>query len=433
MKNIFYLTTKYKEHKGNISFANLTNTLRTLWLTIITLFISSIVNAQSLEILFKQATENNPQLKSLHLNYVAEQFKADQITLKNPEIGLGVPILAPETRLGPQVVMISASQMFPWFGTLNAKRDVYISMSKAKYELISALKLELFNQIKVAYYQLLFLDEKTVIINDFLAIYKTLENVSLAKVESGESTITDVLRIQLKSQEFSQELNIINNLKLNYFDVINELTNQDFGTKITTEPIPNSELIDYNLEAYQKRIANNHPLINKLNSDIETSQFKQKVNSKSNQPTIGLGIDYSLVNQRTDANPLNNGQDIFIPKVKLSIPIYRKSYRSVNKQEEFYQDQLAQNKITIQNKLTRQIITNKTKYDNAILKIELYHQQIKTTKMAYDVLLANYSSSGKGFDDLLDIQNQLLKYKLGLKQEKLNKLNSIANINRLIG
>ncbi|NQX98695.1 MAG: hypothetical protein HRT73_12570, partial [Flavobacteriales bacterium] len=56
------------------------------------------------------------------------------------------------------------------------------------------------------------------VINEFILIYKTLESVSLSKVESGESTIVDVLRIQLKIQYFNQELNIIGNARGLFFE-----------------------------------------------------------------------------------------------------------------------------------------------------------------------------------------------------------------------
>jgi len=360
-------------------------------------------------------------------------LKVDQVSqLPNPEVGVGVPILKPETRLGPQLMMVSVSQMFPWFGTLKSKENVVVAMSKAKYERISALKLDLFSKVKIAYYQIYFLNEKTDILKGFIEIFKTIESVALAKVESGQSTTADVLRIQLKLQELNQELNIIENQKLNYSATINQLTHQTAETIIQpTDVFDNPALLNFDLEAYKQNIQNHHPLILKIDQQIEASKQQQVVNSNTNKPKIGVGIDYSLVNPRTDANPTNNGQDILIPKVKISVPLYRKSYHAKNQQEEKYQESLVFQKQTIEDKMISLLLQYKSAYDNAILKIELNEQQIKTTQMAYEVLLANYSSNGKGFDDLLQIQNQLLGYQLALKKQKITTYITVANIDRL--
>lgn len=402
-------------------------------ISVVLLGFSSIGTSQSLDSLLQLVVDNNPELKALQLEYEAELQKVDQVSqLPNPEIGIGVPVLRPETRLGPQMLMVSASQMFPWFGTFKSTKDVVISMSKAKYERIAAVKLNLYNIVKIAYYQLNFLNEKADILTEFLVIYGTLESVALAKVESGQSTLADVLRIQLKLQEFEQELNLIENQKLMYDAQINDVTVQSFDTKIKiSDDLSNAPILNFNLDEYQKQIKEHHPLMVKIDNEIEVSKNKQAVNSSINKPKIGIGIDYSLVGQRTDANPEFNGRDIFIPKVKVSIPIYRKSYRAKNEEEALYQKSLEMQKLSIENKFLGLLLKYKSDYDNAILRVELNNQQIETTQMAYEVLLAKYSSTGKDFDDLLQIQNQLIAYKLGLKMEKLIAFIAVANVNRL--
>ena len=160
------------------------------------------------------------------------------------------------------------------------------------------------------------MNEKENKIHEFLSIYKTLENISLSKVESGQSTIVDVLRVQLNIHEIEQSLDIIDNSRLNLYAQINEVTNQSFDTKINiVDELSNNVLLNFDIDTYRKQINLNHPLMSKIDQEIELSKSKQQMNSNMNKPMIGVGIDYSLVNPRTDANPVNNGRDIFIPKV----------------------------------------------------------------------------------------------------------------------
>lgn len=389
-------------------------------------------NAQSLDSLLQLVVENNTQLKSIELEYQSVLEKKNQVTqLPNPQLGIGIPALRPETRLGPQMMMISASQMFPWFGTLKSKEEVVISMSKAKYEQIAIVKLDLFYQVKSAYYQLYFLEQKQAVLEDNIELFESLEAISLAKVESGQATLADVLRVQTKLQSLRQQILMIDNQKLVFQSNINELTKQPTSTKIELVDSLVLPVLQYDLASFKNKIESNHPLIAQVNYQIEQSNNSIAVNSNMNKPTLGLGLDYSLVGQRTDANPMNNGRDILVPKVMLSIPIYRKSYNAKNEEEKLIQQSLEVKKETITDKMISLLINYKADYDNGLLENSLYQNQSSTMQMAYDVLLSEYSSSGKGFEELLMVQNQLLDFDLGIYKAELKANIAQANIERI--
>ena len=399
---------------------------------IILVFRFEPLNAQSLDSLLQLVVENNTQLKSIELEYESVMEKKNQVNqLPNPQLGVGVPALRPETRLGPQMMMVSASQIFPWFGTLKSKEEVVISMSKAKYEQIAIVKLDLFYQVKSAYYQLYFLDQKQSVLRSNIKVYESLEAISLANVESGQATLSDVLRVQTKLQSLRQQLLMIDNQKFVFESKINELTKQPTSIKIELVDSLVLPVLEYDLASFKNKIENNHPLIAQVNYQIEQSNNAITVNSNMNKPTLGLGLDYSMVGQRTDANPMNNGRDILVPKVMLSIPIYRKSYQAKIEEEKLIQQSLEVKKETITDKMISLLINYKADYDNGLLEINLYQNQTKTMQMAYDVLLSEYSSSGKGFEELLMVQNQLLEFDLGIYQAELKANIAQANIERI--
>jgi len=398
------------------------------------ILITNIGYAQSLESILHLVVENNLALKVLHSEYEAELTKANQINkLPNLELGLGVPVLKPETRLGAQMLMVSASQMFPWFGTLKAKEDVVLSMTSERFERIAILKLDLFSATKKAYYKLQFLNEKEAVLNDFIEVYEALENVSLGKVESGMSTTVDVLRIQLKIQELKQGLAFIDNERKIDYAKINQLINQPIENALKVNTKLDSLIFNFDIARFRTKIKNNHPLISVVNIQVESSKKRARLNKQLNSPTVGFGLDYSLVNNRFDANPIDNGRDILIPKIKISIPVYRKSYKAKVQEEFRRQEALELKKEDLENKMVSLLMQLKANYDNAVLNQALNQKQIRTAQMAYEVLLSSYSSTGNGFDDLLQIQNQLLGYRLAIEKENLNKLTIQAEIERVVG
>ena len=122
---------------------------------LISLFIPLKMSAQSLQELLGVAELNNYELRALEDEYLAALEKAPQVSqLPDPEASLGLFLLPPETRLGPQRIALGVSQMFPWKGTLEAREVVALSNAQAKYQRIAAAKLNLFYQVKLAYFQL---------------------------------------------------------------------------------------------------------------------------------------------------------------------------------------------------------------------------------------------------------------------------------------
>jgi len=372
------------------------------------------VKAQTLDSLLKKAYANNPTLKAIQLEYEAALQKGPQVSqLPDPTVGVGVPVLRPETRLGGQVFSVSASQMFPWFGTLKAKEDVVLTMAKSKYERVAAERLNIDYQIKTAYYNLYLLQAKQNIIHKNIRIFETLEKVALAKVESGKSIASDVLTVRIKIEELNQQIQVLEEQKLAYTATINEAIYNPLNSaiQIDTTQITIAE-IEYNIEQFRKNIQSNHPLIKQLNWNIETSNKALALNALDGKPSFGIGIDYSLVNGRTDAFPVNNGRDILIPKVMVSIPIYRKKYAAKKEEESLKQQAFEFQKESLTNRMISSIQGYKSDYESAKLMFELAKKQIEISNSAYDILLADYSSKGKRFDELMKLQSDINRYEI---------------------
>ncbi|TFH34037.1 MAG: TolC family protein, partial [Bacteroidia bacterium] len=97
------------------------------------LMVTSALSAQEeLNAYLLTAAENNPALKVKFNEYMSALEAAPQVkALPDPQVAFGYFIMPVETRMGPQQFKLSASQMFPWFGTLKAKENASIESAKA--------------------------------------------------------------------------------------------------------------------------------------------------------------------------------------------------------------------------------------------------------------------------------------------------------------
>ncbi len=409
--------------------------LKVLFFMIITMICSVDINAQNIDSLLKKAFLENLELKSLVLDFNAAVLRAEQVNqLNSPTLGIATPIQPTETRLGPQVLMVSASQMLPWFGTLRAKEDVVMAMSKAVYENYVVQKLEVEYTIKSAYLSLQLIAEKKKILIQKESIISSLRSIVLAKVESGKATVADVLRLEIQLESIRTAILLLNQHTKNAEAKINkEIHVEIISSILLTDSLYLEPVDSISIVQYRSKIEQFHPLLKQLDALVEKSREEQQLSKLNGRPQFAIGLYYGLVNERTDANPLDNGRDIFIPKVMVSVPLYRKTHNKKIQEEQIVQESLELKKEALEDKMVLRIQKSLLDIEMAKLNYKLALGQTEKASVVLDILLAQYSSSGIGFDELLNLINDLDDYKDDFIQSIFDQNIARIEINRVLG
>ena len=185
-------------------------------------------NAQLLENYIQQATENSPQVEAIELQYEVAKEKVNAAnTLPNTEIGAGYFVSEPETRTGAQKAKISVRQMMPWFGTITARENYSSSLADAAYVNIVIAKRQLAMQVTQTYYQLYALKTKQEILQQNLELLNTYEDLALNAVEVDKASSVDVLKLQIRQNEISEQRELLMGDELAMESKFNNLLHQE--------------------------------------------------------------------------------------------------------------------------------------------------------------------------------------------------------------
>jgi len=368
---------------------------------------------QSLDDFLQMADSASLELKALHREYLAALEKAPQVSqLPEPEAGLGVFPLPVETRLGPQWVRLSLTQMFPWKGTLDARKDVANSMASIQYEKIAAARLDLHYQVKQAYFQLYDLAARQVILQRSIDLLKTLESVATTQVSTGKANLADVLRIQIRIRELEETLAILENQKAKPTAIINQLLNRADSTPIAVRDTLILITSPYDVGTILADIRDHHPMLRMFSLQQETAALAVKLNTLEGRPSFAVGVDYINVGKRSDAAPVHNGRDILSPRVGVRIPLYREKYRAKAREEELKIEALDIRRDNLYTQFRSALQQANADLKDGLIRYQLYLDQKATTQSVIDLLLAEYSTEGTSFIDLLQLENQLIQYDL---------------------
>lgn len=393
----------------------------------------TVTEAQTLEELLSTAVENNLELKVLEKEYLAALEKAPQVSqMPDPEVGAGGFPFPVETRLGPQYLRLSATQMLPWFGVLESKKDLELAKAKALFERIGARQLELGYEVKLGYYRLYEIQQSQTIIRRNLAILKSLERLALAKVESGKSTAADVLTVQLKTEELEQELKILETAKVPPTATINQLLNRDLATPIAINDSLSYAVLPFNKAVLLTDIEATHPMLRMFELQQDISRQAISLNELNGRPSFGVGLDYIMVGKRNDAEPINNGRDILQLRATVKIPLFREQYEAKEREENLRIDALENKKEDVLTLFSAAIEKAYAEHETARLRAELYERQIGITEAAIRILETDYSTQGSNFDELLRLEKELVDYDLKMLRAIVQSHIAQSSIERFI-
>lgn len=378
-------------------------------ITVITLGFSILANAQSLDEYFKIAAENNPGLQAKYKSFEAAMERVAQVSsLPDPNLSFGYFISPVETRVGPQRARFSLTQMFPWFGTLKAQEDVATLMAEAKYQEFLDARNKLLYQVAAAYYPLYELKRLVEIENENISILTSYKDIASVKFQNGKGAMVDVLRVDIMLKDAATNLSILEQKKKPLETRFNKLLNRQEDETIIVQ----DSLYVENLPVTYRRdsLLTSNPLLDEFDLKIKASEAQELAATKQGMPKIGVGLDYVIVGQRTDMSVPDNGQDVLMPMVTMSLPIFRGKYKAAQKEAQLMQESYALQKEDAVNRLTSTYEMIWFEIQKQLDQIILYEEQIITSQQSLNLLFTAYGNSGKDFEEVLRMQQQILKY-----------------------
>lgn len=309
-----------------------------------------------------------------------------------------------------------------------AARRGILDKEGAEYVDITIAKRKLALAVSQSYYELYAIRAKQLVLDKNIELLETYERLALTSVEVGKASAVDVLRLQIRQNELVQQKEVLEQDYLAEQTVFNNLLNRDETLEVQVpqeltipdeEPLVSNENLKLNPELLK---------YDKLYESVEQSEA---LNQKESAPNIGFGLDYVPVSERPDMNFSDNGKDIVMPMVSISIPIFNNRYKSITKQNELRQLEITSQKEDRLNRL--ETLLAQAQYNRNSMKIK-FNIQLKNLQQANDaeeILIKNYETGTIDFNDVLDVQELQLKFQINLIESIRGYYTEYAMVNYL--
>ena len=390
---------------------------------------------ESLNQYLQIAGANNPRLKSLFNQYLAALEEVPQVgALPDPQVSFAVFIQPIETRVGAQRASFSASQMFPWFGTLTAQERVAAERAKAKLQQFEDAKLELFKQVKVIYNDLYYLQKATQITQENLKLLASFKELARVNFEGARAGFADVLRVEIEEEALQNQLQYLEEGRLPLITHFEQLLNEELAEPVTLpDSLWQEELVLSKDSIFQTILANN-PRLEELRYEAQAYESEATVAQKMGLPSFTLGGSYTSIAERTDMEIANNGQDaILFPQVGIRLPLYRKKYRAMEKQALLQQEAVVFSQESTQDQLLTELEQLYRNYLDAQRRVALNRRLADLAERTLGLLQTEFTTGEADFEEVIRLQQQLLDYQLEEEQARIEQNNGVYSIEYLMG
>ena len=448
----------------------------------------SVSLAQSLDDYLIKAAENNPELKAVYNDYLAASERGNQVSLPDPELQVGFFFRPMERFMGKQQADIRLMQMFPWFGMLKAQESEADQMALVRYQLFLDAKNNLFYQFKTTWYALAELQQEIRITEENLVILHQYERMALIRFESASTSaagpnatpmasssnssvsagaggmntmgnqsqgmsnqaknagmsspaamsstgagMTDVLRIRLQINTLENDLQLLEANKMPLQVELNKLMNGDRDAEIANpEPLSPFELT-LEKEMILDSISANNPMLAMYDAELMALESQKQMAKLDGRPMFGAGVNYMPFKPRFDEgmSMVMGGNNMMMPMVTMTLPIYRKKTNARIKEAELLQESVRFNKENTLNQLEIGWSKAIRDLEDTNRKVTLYDAQLELAKQNLSLLLTAYATNGQDFEEVLRAQQLVLDYEFSKISAITKQHNTIAMLDLL--
>lgn len=392
-----------------------------------------------LDQLIGEALANNPELRAARENVSAFEERPSQAeALENPRLGLGILNLPVDTFRFDQEPMtqkqIAVVQRFPFPGKLGIKGDIARKELEMAREDEGEKRNALIMQVKVAYWNLLFLQKalrKTEENRDFL---REFVRIAETKYSVGMGIQQDVLKAQVELSRMNDRLIALEQQTRSLVARMNTLLARPVAMKIgDLGDLDLVEKSDFAMtDAALEEIAlENRPALRTLRLTIEKNELAQRFAEKSYYPDLDVGVSYG---QRDDGNGAER-PDFLSGTVTVTIPLWHRSKErrkvleeqaNVRKATEQYN--AMKNSVLFQ---IQDILSEIHKYGR---EVDLFRTGlIPQSKSSLESALSGYQVNKVDFLTLVNNQTTLYNYEIEYYRALANYENKIAELEAAVG
>ena len=394
----------------------------------------------TLATLIAESLDRNPQVQEALWEHLAARQRVREVSaLPDPMLSVTQHLRTPETRVGPQTSGISVSQRIPWFGKLSDRGKVAAKRAAAREEMVRARRAEVVRQVKLAFYDLAYLDRAIAITAEEEQLLRHYESLAQARYSQGVGLQQAVVKLQAEITRVRFRRQELLRKRIDAETALNALRDQPVHASIPEVGPVDRPVVKVDREQLQQIARIGRPEVKAALLRMDSDDDSVRLARRQYWPDVVVGAAWGRIGDRQDLAgrmqpPLMNGKDVFSLTLGVNIPLYRSKYDAGV--------QAASARHSAAREAYRNAVNDvDVAVRSAGFALEMIEEQIALFRRALlpqaeQALRSTeeaYSTGTTGVLELLDSEEILLDVRLGLARLQTDYMKTLAEMERAVG
>lgn len=260
--------------------------------------------------------------------------------------------------------------------------------------------------------------------------------------DTGSGKMTDIMRIQVQKIALENDIKQISEglraLKIRFNQLIGRPYHYD--VRLLFPDISASTVMLDNSDS----IWANNPMLNMLEKESQAFRAQAEMAKLEGRPMMGVGINYMIFSPRPESGtiggmdgmeymPSGMGTNMVMPMVTMSLPIYRKKYKSMQQEAELWRENAMLQKQSVLQTLETGFESELVSFQNAQRRQLLLQEQVKMTRQILEIQVTAFASGEGRLDEVISIMKELIDFDQEFTSTMVESHMSLARLEALIG
>ncbi|MGM0575160.1 MAG: TolC family protein [Myxococcota bacterium] len=389
---------------------------------------------EDLDDLLHLAALHSPELRAAyHEAEAAARSIPAARKLPEPTVSYTFFLRSVETRVGPQNHKLGVSQALPWPTKLSAAADVVAERVRVRRRRFEAVRTRLYRDIRKPWARLAFVEHARGIVRDEIDVLENIEQSVRAQLEVGRATYEDLTRVSLRLAELREDEAALRDRA--------EALRARVRSVVGLEPdvaLPDARYEEIPADvppAPELREAlGDNPELRVALAEIEAAEARVAEAETTRLPDLSFGLDWVAVGEAEMQDVGDSGKDAVMVMAGVRIPLWTSAYdaeedaaRARGRAADARREEVLRSSEAQLDRILSELTT-------ARRTVALYEDElVPGARSALDAALTSYAAARASFLDLMDLEQQVLRYRLALSKARADRIALRAELDRLLG
>ncbi len=389
----------------------------------------------SIEEYLQLGLAQNPEIQEVRLMVESLANRVPQAaSLPDPMLSATTFLSPVQTAAGEQDFALAMNQKIPWQGKLATRAAVAAQDVNVARARLAAVELKVVEQIKNAYFQLYFLQQVILIVEDDQEQLSLIESVvDIMYTTKREVTQQDVLQVQVALSRLDSELIGYRQKKSSAQARLARLLHVSPETKPEALDSLPPEQFGHEVQHFYELAIQARPELHAQLATIEKDRRAACLAELNNYPDLTFGFNW-VATSNSGISPVANGDDAFMLTLGMNLPVYKKRIDAGVREAQTRALSNARKYERLKDETMEGVADLFAKINSQQENLRLFRNDIiPKQKLTLEQSIDDYQVGKVDFLQMIDNWRQLLRFHIAEKRFETDLQQSLAALARQIG